>query len=100
MSDTLSKIGGETLEGAAEIASTYETDILAKGDELLQSGEHTLETALTTAIKTKVPLVGGTLSGVIATALEGVEPTAEGALKTGFDAVIAAMKAEAAKLEA
>lgn len=100
MSDTLSKIGGETLEGVAEIATTYKTEILAAADTALKEGETSLVNALSGAIKTKVPLVGGTLGGVIATALDGLDVTADAALESGFDAVVAAIKAEAAKLEA
>ncbi len=95
---TLEKIGGELLDEATTLLQIYETPILAQADALLKTGITNVAGALSTAISSKIPVVGATLAGIITTALTGLDTSAENALKTGYDFVVAALKTEAAKL--
>lgn len=103
MSNALEKLGGEVLGLAAAELKDHESDLLALFDAAVTNGETSVEGALTSAIKAKGgvagALLGGTMSGLIAEAVKDLSVAADGAAKAAFDAVVAAMEAEAAKLE-
>lgn len=96
----LAKFGAVFLGMIVTEATAYESEILVLVDTELKAGDVSLDAAITTAFKAKVPIVGTEFAGLITTAVDGLEKTGEGYLKTAFDAVIARAKTEITTLEA
>lgn len=104
MSNELAKVGGEALGFMAAELKENENHLLQLFDGAVEQGTDSAETAFLSAIKTKGgiagALAGGSVSGIIKAAAEGIDHAVEGAAKTMFDKVIAALEAKAAELEA
>lgn len=96
MSDTINDLEKAGFKLGAELLTANEDKILAFGDKELQAGETSVADALAKGIKAHVPIVGATLASTLTSVLMDLEHTAEGALKTGFDRLIADLEARAA----
>jgi hypothetical protein len=94
MADAETQITDDLLDAFVAEASANEPAILAWANSLLIAGSNTAAEALSAGFKAKVPLAGGAIGGAIDTAIASMDLTAEGALKTGFDNVIAQAKAK------
>jgi hypothetical protein len=94
------QIDVDLLDAFVAEAQAQEAAVLTWADALVTEGSKTLADALASGFRAKVPIAGGAIGSAVETALASLDTTAEGALKTGFDAVIAGAKAKSAALQA
>lgn len=85
-------IASELVGAVIELAQAGESEILDVADTAIKNGETNLDKAILAGFKAKVPLVGNSLGEAIVTSIAGLDATAEGAVKTGFDAGIVALQ--------
>lgn len=100
MSNALAAIGAALITVAADAAETNELAWLKDFDDVVAQGETNAAAAFSAALKKNVPFVGTEIAAVTNGVLANLVTTVDNAAKTAFDAGIAAMRAEAAKLEA
>lgn len=91
----LEKLGAEAIDVIVPIAVAEETYVLAFVDGEIAAGSTDLGASIVKALSAKIPLVGKTIGSEIAAELTGLDASAEGAVKAGYDKAIALLKAKA-----